>query len=84
MLIKVVDLNKDSTIAQYVENRTIDAIIGCTGINVYDDFIEFCNDNNIQTTLTNTSFRARLLRQHNLTTKIIKINNKSVRVIIKK
>lgn len=89
MLIKATDIINDATeqnnmiIDKYVNDRKLDNIIGCIGYQVFEDFIEFCKENNIETSLNN-SFRCKLLQRYNLKTKVMKINKKVCRVIIKK
>lgn len=87
MLVKVLNSNrqpKDDNIELYVQDRTIDAIIGCTGKNVYEDYIEFCNQNELPVSLNNDQFRSRLCRHYDLTTTVAKIDGHSIRVIVKK
>lgn len=90
MLTKVTDIINDTTkqdnkiIDKYVNNRKLDNIIGCIGYQVFEDFIEFCKENNIETSLNNNSFRYKLLKKYNLKTKVMKVNKKATRVIIKK
>lgn len=90
MLIKATDIINDTTeqdnmiIDKYVNDRKLDNIIGCIGYQVFEDFIEFCKENNIETSLNNNSFRCKLLQRYNLKTKVMKINKKVCRVIIKK
>lgn len=73
----VVDLIKS-----YVDNRTLEAIVGCLATSVYDDFLEYCKENNIRTIVGSNTFKLNLYRLYNLTTTPRKYNNNSVRIII--
>lgn len=67
----------------YVENRGIKNIIGCERSNVYDDYLEFCKEKNI-TPLTTNQLMFRINKKHGTTTKVIKLEKKCIRVIVKK
>lgn len=87
MLTKVIGENGEiigNTLDNYVKDRTIDAIVGCTGKNVYEDYLEFCKENDLVNDLTHNQFRYRLCRYYKLNTSVYKINGRSTRVIVKK
>ena len=92
MLVKVVTDNKvcyfqgilGDHIHAYIEDRTIDAIVGCTGKNVYQDYILFCKENSLFNNLNSNQFRNRLCRRYGLNTKVYQISGRSTRVIVRK
>lgn len=87
MLVKVTDTKRrviDDHISSYVQDRTIEAIVGCTSQNVYEDYLEFCSQNNFPVSITSNQFKARICRQHNLATFVTTVNGRSVRVIVEK
>lgn len=91
MLVKIyekhsekIDPKEDEIIEEYVEDRGIDNIVGCSGKNVFEDFIEFCSDHKIKTKLKNIPFRKRLYSLFQLKSYVIKYDGACVRVIIRK
>lgn len=89
MLIKLCNENLNYSdcfdyIDEYVKNRTIEAIVGCSCLNVYEDYLEFLNEHNYKNKITQISFSKRLCFKYNLTSKVKKINGKVIRIMIKK
>lgn len=88
MLIKLCNdtgaIIKVDYIDEYVVDRTIDAILGCSTQNVYEDYLEFLKERNYQVKISKMQFAKRLTFKYDLTSKVIKYNNKSVRIILKK
>lgn len=90
MLVKIyekvpeeINPKEDEIIKSYVDERGIENIIGCSGKNVFEDFIEFCSNHKIKTKLKNIPFRKRLYSLFQLKSYVIKYNGKSVRVLIR-
>jgi len=89
MLIKICDkpttLNTTDYINEYVENRTIEAMLGCSTQNVYEDYLEFLSEKGYKEKLTHIQFSKRLCFRYDLTSKVINCGNKNfVRILIKK
>lgn len=88
MLIKLCNetgiLNTTDYIDEYVENRTIEAMIGCSTQNVYEDYLEFLDEKGYKEKLTHIQFSKRLCFRYDLTSKVITYNGVSVRILIKK
>lgn len=70
-------------IDEYVKNRTIEAIVGCSCQNVYEDYLEFLNNNNYVIKISKMQFAKRLTFKYGLTSKVIKHNGKCIRILIK-
>ena len=88
MLIKLCDkpttLNTIDYIDEYINDRTIEAIIGCSSQNVYEDYLEFLEEHNYQNKLTHIQFSKRLCFKYNLTSKVIHYDKQKIRIIIQK
>ena len=87
MLIKlredVNSFSKIDYIDEYVNNRTIDSIVGCSSQNVYEDYLEFLTEHNYQVKISKMQFARRLTFKYDLTSKVIKYDGKCIRVIVK-
>ena len=88
MLIKLCNetriFNTTDYIEEYVNNRTIEAIVGCSTQNVYEDYLEFLDEKGYKEKLTHIQFSKRLCFRYDLTSKVITYNGVSVRILIKK
>lgn len=71
-------------IDEYVENRTIEAIVGCSCQNVYEDYLEFLNEKGYKEKISKMQFAKKLTFKYNLTSKVIKYNGKSIRMMVQK
>lgn len=88
MLIKLCNetgsINEVDYIDEYVADRTIEAMIGCSSQNVYEDYLEFLNEHDYKVKISKMQFSRRLTFKYDLTSKVIKYHDKSVRIIVKK
>lgn len=71
-------------IDEYVSDRTIEEIVGCSSQNVYEDYLEFLEEHNYQVKISKMQFAKRLTFKYDLTSKVIKYNDKSIRIIVQK
>ena len=85
MLIKVFNgsvLNKNlGTVEDYVKDRTLEALYGCTNPNIYEDYLEFCADNNFSP-MPKTVFFKALSKNYNTFNIVRKIKGKSYRILV--
>lgn len=77
-------INEVDYIDEYVADRTIEAMVSCSSQNVYEDYLEFLNERGYKVKISKMQFSKRLTFKYDLTSKVIKYNNKSIRVIVKK
>lgn len=68
---------------EYVEDRGLGNIYGCSTKNVYDDYTEFCKGKGYGVT-SHTRLSRTLCRDYPVTIIVTKVNGKSVRVMMPK
>lgn len=67
-------------VKDYVKDRTLDALIGCTIQNVYEDYLEYCNGR--FNPLSKIMFCKGLKENYNCRNIIRKIDGKSYRILV--
>lgn len=66
---------------KYVEARTLEALVGCTNPDIYDDYLEFCKEVNVPA-MCREGFFMFLKRKYNTHKIIRKIDGKSYRILV--
>ncbi len=88
MLVKVYDgdyySNNVSSVSDWIDKVGIDSIIGCTNPSIYDDYINYCEDNNIKLKVSHVRLTKFLCENYNLGIIIRKVKGKSFRILVKK
>ena len=70
-----------SSAEKYVEARTLEALVGCTNPDIYDDYLEFCKEVNVLP-MSRQGFFMFLKRKYNTHNIIRKIDGKSYRILV--
>lgn len=70
-----------SSAKRYVEARTLEALVGCTNPNIYEDYLDYCRVMNFK-----PMYRCRFFRflksEYNCYNIIRKIDGKSYRILV--
>lgn len=69
-------------VEDYVKDRTLEALLGCTVQNIYDDYLEYCTGR--FNPLSKIMFFKDLRENHNCKNIIRKIDGKSYRIMVLK
>lgn len=70
-----------SSAEKYVEARTLEALVGCTNPNIYDDYLGFCKEVDVLP-MSRQGFFMFLKRKYNTYNIIRKIDGKSYRILV--
>ena len=80
MLTKIYN-ETDEMFNEYVNDRTVKAIVGCSTNNVWEDFQEYCLEKDIFVHRKKALLIEYLCTKHNLKTKTIKHNGRNTEVL---
>lgn len=69
-------------VEDYVKDRTLEVLLGCTEPNIYADYLEYCTGRFIP--LTKKMFFTGLMEAYNCKNIIRKIDGKSCRILVPK